>query len=101
MEGDRPAARRRTTGEHLGIALGAALVVAGVAFHVLAATVHPAVEPRPAGADVWVFLQWGWLRVLAWAGVAGGTWLAAWCLTRGRPAAEEDRGLTSAGGAGA
>lgn len=75
--------------KRLAVVLGAVSVVAGVAFHGLAASVNPMGDPQLGSADGWAFLQWGWLRATAWAGVFGGTWIAAWGLTaRDQPAAK-------------
>lgn len=74
-------ARRWGLRERLAVAVGAVLVVAGVAFHALAASVNPMGDPQLPSADSWDFLRWGWLRASAWAGIGGGTWLAAWGLT--------------------
>jgi hypothetical protein len=61
----------------LTVAVGAALVVAGVAFHGTAAYFRPT-GPHPlSGEEAWAFLRWGPLRAAAWAAVAGGTWLLA------------------------
>ena len=52
-------------------------MVAGVAFHGTAAYVNPMGEYPLSDETGWAFLQWGWLRLLAWAGIAGGVWLLA------------------------
>lgn len=70
----------------LAAVVGGLLVVAGIAFHAVAGHYHPSGE-RPLDPDAdRAFLQWGWLRLLAWAGVGGGAWLLAWAWTRRRRA---------------
>ena len=80
------AAGRRLLLVVLAALLGVLLVVAGIAFHGLAGYYHPTGE-RPLDPDSdWAFFQWGWLRLVAWAGVGGGAWLLAWAWTRRRRA---------------
>ena len=63
--------------------LGAAVLLAGIAFHAAAAYYRPGGE-QPLHADLdLAFLSWGWLRLAAWVAIAGGAWLLAAARGRG------------------
>ena len=68
----------------ISAASGALAVAVGVALHAVAAYYRPEGDhPLDADSD-WAFLEAGWIRLAAWAAVAGGAWLLVWAWNGGR-----------------
>ena len=74
--------------------LGAVLVLAGIAFHSAAA--YRAAN-RDQTASWPEFLEWGAVRTLAWAALAGGVWLLVWARSRRAAGRDGNPGQEPAG----
>ncbi|WP_432503460.1 hypothetical protein [Kineococcus arenarius] len=74
---DRKPRRRGAPARRNGglLLAGALLIVAGIALHAVEANLR-AGAPNPVTSDAGFFHGSSWLRLPAWAAVAGGAWLA-------------------------